>query len=249
MRPHIIKTLFDDKFVNHMTKSFPEIQPGVTENYLTGSVGNFHLVNDYFINSILTDKVLNLVSTFLGEEFYLWRSKFFSLLPGQKGQNYHQDVWPWWNIWPDKNDYKLDTNRQDVLSIWVPLIVSNKKNAGIHFIDKDLGLPLERDLLKNSSFQNSVDSKAICPEMLPGDAFLFDEYTLHGPGLRESEANKCAFVFRFVNSRLKVINRDDVTISISKQNNNFSVGERITHKKGKNKKKWKFFQRFNNLFN
>ena len=58
-------------------------------------------------------------------------TKFFILKPGQKGQNYHQDIWPWWNIWPEKNDYKIDYNKQDVLSIWVPLIHSNKKNAGI----------------------------------------------------------------------------------------------------------------------
>ena len=249
MRPRIIKNLFDNQFVNYMMKSFPEIKPGINDDYFTGIFGNFHLENEYFLNNILNNKVLSLVSGILGSEFYLWRTKFFILKPGQKGQNYHQDIWPWWNIWPEKNDYKIDYNKQDVLSIWVPLIHSNKKNAGIHYIDRDLALPLESGLLNNESFQISVDQESICPEMLAGDGFLFDEFTLHGPGLNISRGNKCAFVFRFVNSRLKEINRDDITISISKQaNNTFLIGTKIEHKQKLNIKKKSFMLRLKDFF-
>ena len=58
--------------------------------------------------------------------------------------------------------------------------------------------------------------------MKPGDGFVFDEFTLHGPGLEPAKDSKVAFVFRFVNARLDKINRKDIILPIRKEGANLT---------------------------
>lgn len=51
---------------------------------------------------LLKENILQIVKQSIGNEFYLWRSVFWNLRAGQFGQKYHQDIWPWWDIWPEK---------------------------------------------------------------------------------------------------------------------------------------------------
>ena len=92
MKPYITE-LIDPEICASLIKTNPSLLTASTDSdYSSGIKRNLHL-NDKFFYELITQKnILDLVASHLGNDFYLWRSVFWNLSPGQAGQNYHQDV-------------------------------------------------------------------------------------------------------------------------------------------------------------
>lgn len=194
----------------------------------SGVLRNVHFKSEDFLDFCLDERLIGIASRYL-DDFYLWRSVFWNLADGEKGQHYHQDIWPWWDIWPEK---RLQLNGPaDVVSIWIPFFPSSPENGGIKYLDIPHNLILDRSLLEREEFQASVEESCVRTEMRPGDGFVFDEYCLHGPGLKASHGKKIACVIRFVSSRYTAFRRSDVLV-YPPTRETMAVGDNVTECKG-----------------
>jgi len=180
---------------------------------VSGLYRNLHHECDSLQKFMLDERLINLARDMLGSDVYIWRSTFWNLRTGERGQNYHQDIWPWFDIWPDK-EYSLNS-QSDVCSVWFPLEYCDEGNGVNRGLASEKVL-LDRSLLNNHAFQSQMEDLIPAIAMSPGDIMIFDEYSIHGPGLKNALRKKSAVIFRYLSVRRKIHNRNELLLKVDK---------------------------------
>lgn len=167
----------------------------------SGANRDFHLSAEN-LDTLFNVDILGVVASRLGHNFLCWRSVSWNLSSGQRGQNFHQDIWPWWDLFEASDQMHPIASKARTCSIWITPIESGPDNAGFAIVEDIPNSALDREMLRHEGCQSGCEEVAVQPLMTAGDAVLFDEFTLHGPGLRASSGPKVAFVLRFCPTNL-----------------------------------------------
>jgi ectoine hydroxylase-related dioxygenase (phytanoyl-CoA dioxygenase family) len=102
-----------------------------------------------------------------------------------------------------------------VTTFWLALNDASIDNACLHVVPGSHKYVLNRELLLDSDFQNNVYADSIPLEISKGMAVIFNEKTLHGPGLQESQSSKTAMAIRYMTAGACDLNMDKTVVVTS----------------------------------
>lgn len=219
----LVLRLFDEQEIDRLVKRNPYLRESAgaeLPNEAPGILGNhrdLHLSDPAIFDLCTDDRIVRAANALLGtQDTVLWRSVCWNLSAGERGQNYHQDSWPWWKLWKQGLENILQhPGDYCEVTFWLALNTSSVSNACLHVVPQSHKFDLDRGLLLDKDFQSMVSESAIPLEIPRGTAVIFNEKTLHGPGLAKSRKRKMAMAIRFMKADACDLNMGKPVVVVS----------------------------------
>jgi non-heme Fe2+,alpha-ketoglutarate-dependent halogenase len=180
------------------------LRPGET----FGDIREWHHTSTYLYEIVMNPKILDLVESILGPNFYVWGSHFFIKPPHSPGTvPWHQDAY-YWPLSPC-----------NTVTVWVAFDDVDEANGGMKLIPgshlgglmkhgqtSDANATLSLGLADGSAF--SADT-AVQFRLKAGEVSLHDDRAIHGSQANPSDRRRAGLTIRYSGTNVK----PDLTIS------------------------------------
>lgn len=173
------------------------LKPGETSK----DIREWHETSQYLYEISMNPKILDLVESILGPNFFMWASSFFIKEPHSKAVvGWHQDAY----YWPMKPQHSV--------TVWLAFDDVDAENGGMKIIpgshkggiikhkhsnQTDSILTLE---LENGSFR---DDSAVQFTLKAGEVSLHDDRAIHGSPANPSARRRAGLTIRYSGTEVK----------------------------------------------
>jgi len=163
-----------------------------------------HFRDGRLLEFLMSERVLNLVETFIGPNIGLWSSHFISKEPlVGKATPWHEDS----AYWEGRFD-RMD----GIVTLWLALDRSDKENGCMKVIPETHhnGFSEYEDVDQSENiFQNQIigveESKAIYFELNPNECSFHEGRIIHGAEANKSTRRRAGFTMRYFSQEMKYV--------------------------------------------
>lgn len=174
----------------------------------SGEIREWHHTSTYLYDIVMNPKILDLVESLLGPNFYVWGSAFFIKPPHSLGTvPWHQDAY-YWPLSPC-----------NTVTVWVAFDDVDETNGGMKLIPgshlgglikhrqkNDAHATLSLGLEDGTDFQTDT---AVQFKLKAGEISMHDDRAIHGSQANPSDRRRAGLTIRYSGTNVK----PDLTIS------------------------------------
>lgn len=208
LRERIVRLLDPDDNAGRLPSMITALNPAMRTGF-----GRHH--DNPFLFELATDaKILDRVTSIMGDDLMLWRTMFFRKEPDGKMIPWHQD-YDGWLIEP-----------MLVMSAWLAIDETTAANGCVDLIPGSHRqyypfVPSSGDVM--DGFPQMADparfdaSSAVSMQLKPGEFFLFNERILHRSLANTTGARRLGMSMRYIPPLVRVLDPEDKPILVSGQ--------------------------------
>ena len=166
--------------------------------HLQQRVWNLFGKGEVFVDLITHDTIFDLMSKFLGTEFFCGSYCASRLLPGSPGQELHID-YPYWDYYKEETfPMGLNSSFPQNCQVTIPLDICSTNSGATGFIPGSQ---------KNLHYPNKDDNFSDLQQMVakPGDLVFFNGNCWHGAMPNKSDHQRAALLIEFLPKYIKPV--------------------------------------------
>ncbi|MCJ8332043.1 MAG: phytanoyl-CoA dioxygenase family protein [Lentisphaeria bacterium] len=187
--------------IDSLRDELPQLTSLLTDGENTKDIREWHEQSQYLFDICMNPKILDMVESILGPNFFLWASNFFIKEAGSmEAVGWHQDAY-YWPMAPHNS-----------VTVWLAFTETNESNGAMKLVpgshsagllkhgrkgDTDSVLALE---LEEGTF-DEASAVQFCLE--PGELSLHDDRAVHGSEGNPSPNPRIGFTIRYSATEVK----------------------------------------------
>lgn len=187
-------TIFEGEEARRLIDVYTRLRALLPPEASTEAMDWWHQLDRELYEVCMTPRILDVVESILGPDFYLWGSQFFCKEPGQgKTVPWHQDAY-YWPLTP-----------HNTVTAWLAFADSFEENGAMKVIPgthtgrlKHVDSQSDSDVLNLTTEAGQFrEADAVTLTLKAGQMSVHDDNIVHGSGPNRSDRLRCGLTMRF----------------------------------------------------